>query len=327
MTFTQLPENNASIFAPLLYRFEGEGEPRTLMVEIRDAVLDRIIHRKALYHTTSGEIDIAPLLRHYLAPRINPSAVGFVEEPLQRWLRVEVTVEGVSETRTFLPLELPLRHPPILGSMPPRKRRIALGECDEITLVGRYSKVLLEVTTPEELLSEELEAPEVGDVPQIFRFDTTFFPEDAKAIRLTFFWDSLAICTLEYEVIAPEPHGLRLAWIDRRGALQHYTFPHREAYKEVQERKSAYQEGGGHIPLSTSYYRTLRLTSDYEPSAVREALLEIGTARFCWLITPGGKYLPVEPTLQPEEGFDLNDITPPSFLIRLTSKDLSLWNS
>ena len=314
MTFTLLPENHASIFSPLLYRFEGEGEPRTLTVEVRDALLNCTIHRKAFYHTTSGEIDIAPLLRHYLSPDPNPSTSGFVDEPLQRWLRVEMAVEGASVTRTFLPLEMPLRYAPILGSLPP-KRRIALGECDEITLMGRYSKVLLELSTPEGMRQEELEAPAVEEDLRLFRLDTSHFPKDATNFRLTFYLGTDLLCSVDYEVVPRELQGARLAWIDRRGALQHYTFPWCEAYKEVQERASA------------SYYRTLLLKSDYEPSLVREALLEIGTARFCWLLTPRGEYLPVKPTLQPVEGCNLDDIFPLTFLIHLTPKDLLQWNS
>lgn len=323
MTFTQLPDNYASLYGSLRYRFEGDGDPRTLTVEIRDTLSGEVIHRKELHNTTSGEIDLAPLLRYRLTPTPQSSSLGFVQEDLQRWITVEVSVEEALALRTFLLCEEEPCLVPLLGSMP-LNRRISLGEKEELTFLGEITRVRLVLTTADGVVSDELEAPSDGVKPRLFRFDTGRFPASTTAFQLEVYNGTTLLTTLDYTVQRGRG-GARVAWIDRRGALQHYTFPSCSFSPEEQQRVVVERGEGERLTVATDYEQPILVTSDYEKRSTRLALLELGTTRHSWLLTSAGDYLAVEATLQSTGRVDAGP-EPLSFQLRSTLKDRSLWS-
>lgn len=323
MTFTQLPDNYASLYGSLRYRFEGDGDPRTLTVEIRDNLSGEVIHRKELYNTTSGEIDLAPLLRYRLTPTPQSSSIGFLQEDLQRWITVEVSVEEALALRTFLLCEEEPCLVPLLGSMP-LNRRIRLGEWEELTFLGEITRVMLSLTTTDGVVSDELESPANGVKPRLFRFDTGRFPASTTDFQLHVYNGTSLLTTLDYTV-QRGVGGARVAWIDRRGALQHYTFPSVSFSPEEQQRVVVERSEGERLTVATGYEQPILVTSDYEMRSTRLALMELGTARHSWVLTSTGDYLAVEAALQPAGRVDTGPM-PLSFELRSTLKDRSLWS-
>lgn len=323
MTFTQVPQNYASLFQPLRYRFEGEGEPRTLRIEVWDMTHNALIHTKELHATTSGEIDISPLLRRRLAPQPKSSAVGFLEEDLERWITVQVRLEGASVERTFMLSQGESPYSLVVGNFSD-ERQINYGECEELTLMGNISKAQVEITTPEGVTHEELVPPTLGVMPRLFRIDTRRFPQRTLSFSLTFYIDGMPIKRLKYHVLHSRKQGRRVAWIDRKGALQHYTFPLVGAQRERQQRTTIEGQDGRLHFLTTTYEREMMLVSNYEAQEVRKALSELGTAQSAWLLSSSEEYLPIEARLEGECNLSL--VEPMCFVIRPTRKELSLWS-
>lgn len=289
MIFTTTPQNGASLHGPLVYEFGDDGSPRDLQVEILDAESRQKISTKLLRNTSSGRIDIAPLLRRRLKWNPASSPAGF-SSAAERTARVLVRVEGASVTRLFLPFATKPPQP-LLRSTFPLRRLIARGESEELLLDRDVLYAEVERFTPTGSTVEEY-VSNYSDRPALFRLTTEGMEPEVERIEVRFFSTTEEV-TIRYALTQPLPGGMRVAWVGRGGSVEHYTFPAPEACYEVQQRRDLTLADGHSQPLESTYHRQWSLLSAYEVEDRLQALAELGTSPHAWIVNSEGEYLPV----------------------------------
>lgn len=323
MTFTSTPENYASLYAPLIYAFADEGEPRTLDISIENTSTGETIAVKRLTNTSSGEIDIAPLLRNRITVR--PIAGNSFALANDRIPSIRVTVEDAVDTKRFLPT---LRQPGdslLLTSMP-LDRTLCRGECDELTLLPGAAWAELSVSDAAGTTLRNVINP-FPSSPALFRIDSSRWSESVSQIEVRFKRSTgELLATVRYRFVPRPAEALRAAWFSRSGSIEHYTFPVRAEVAERQERQSLRMGDGEEQTTGTAFEERTAVLADQEPQEVRQALAELGTARFAWAGDRAGEYVPV--TAEAGEPAICRHGLPAvlRFTLRPTQKNRSLWS-
>lgn len=322
MLFTSVPDNLSSLCSPLRYTFADEGEPRDLAVEILDVDSGELLFTKRLYQTASGEVDIAPLLRRHL--KFDPSAIseGLVRAD-GRYFRIRVQVEDAQVDRTFLPFENPFTG--VLLTSMPKRRLLARGEKEELFLRPGVSSISLRYQTATGSSARLFTATEASR-PARFGILTENMPEGTQRIEVTISSSLVGIQTLHYTIIEPPMEGLRLAWVGRRGSIEHYTFPCCERQSEEQTRNEVTLQGGESRLVGATAQRRWVVTSAYEQPEVLEALAEIGTAPQIWYLDAKGEYCPISVLPASRQTLRHGMLNALQFTLCSTVKQLSLWS-
>lgn len=323
MTFTATPENYASLYGPLVYAFADTAGPRTLDIAVENASNGSTIAVKQLLDTSSGEIDIAPLIRNRVT--VHPVTIaGFSPASLRiPWVRVKV--EGAVDTKRFLPA---LRQPEggvRLGSMP-GDRIISRGECDELTLLSGVARAELSAQTAAGTVTRIVTNP-IPAIPVLFRVDTMEWDESvsqAEVRMLNANGEELSV--VRYCFVPRVAEGVRVAWFGRGRAIEHYTFPVRAEVGERQSRRVLRMAAGDERTFGADFEERTVVVSAHEPQAVLRALAELGTAPFAWVVDSSGRYIPV--TAEAGEPVLLRHGAPAAlrFTLRPTQKNGSLWS-
>ncbi len=322
MQFTSVPANGASLCAPLIFAFGDQADPRTLDVEIYHAQSGDLLFKKRLYHTSAGEVDIAPLLRRLV--RFDPSciATGFFKLP-NRFLPVRVRVEEASVERTFLPAEhLPEGY--LLTSMP-TSRLLARGDKEELFLRPGITRAIVRYQTPTESTSRIFTNSD-STQPCGFGVTTHTLPEGVERMEVALYVGNELAHTIHYTIIPVRSEGVRLAWVGRQGAIEHYTFPRCESRTEEQSRHEGLLAEGASRLLQATVQEQWLITSAYERTEVLEALAEIGTAPQLWLVSESGTYTPIGVKAGSHQLFRRGVLTAMQFTLCSTVKQLSLWS-
>lgn len=290
MTFTVTPENYASLYAPLVYAFEDELEPRTVDVSIVQPATGEVIAVKRLSNTSSGRVDIAPLIRHL--PTVEPARITGFSPANARMPLVRVEVDGATDTKRFLPAYRSPGNAVRLGSMPD-ERIISRGEYDELTLLPGVARAELFADTAAGMVLKSYNNL-FSSVPVLFRFDPAQWDESVSQVEVQFLntYGSL-LSAVHYRVVPKVAESVRVAWLGRGGAVEHYTFPVQLAAAERQERRSLRMAAGDERLLDALFEERIEVVSAHEPQAVLRSLAELGTARFAWICDAAGEYRPV----------------------------------
>lgn len=324
MTFTAIPENYASLYGPLVYAFGDTAEPRTLDIAVENASNGETIAVKRLSNTSSGEVDIAPLIRNRVSVR-PVTVAGFSPASLRiPWVRIRV--EEAVDTKRFLPaLRLPETGAVRLGSMP-ADRIISWGECDELTLLAGVARAELSAQTAAGSVARVVTNP-LPTIPVLFRVDTMVWDESVSQaeVRLLDTNDE-ELAAVRYCFVPRPAEGVRVAWFGRGGAIEHYTFPVRTEVAERQSRQSLRMAGGEERTFGADFEERTTVVSAHEPQEVLRALAELGTARFAWAVDRSGRYVPV--TAEAGEPVLLRRGGPSALRFTLcpTQKNRSLWS-
>ncbi len=222
MKFTSIPENGLSWHGKLIYAFDTEGEARDVVVVIRDALQGCTIGTMRLYGVAEFEVDIAPYLRSYMAQWQLPTESGL---SLSRAAcRVVVEIEGVvSPARTLF-----------YGSINP-KHGVVLSGVAETRVVRRSDVVRLTLYSPRKLLVRLTDAKLGGLVGQFevltsympyeFTFNLAEVPVGVGTLAIEVRGDGMATAHLRYSIVRFGETARQVAWRNRRGGVECYTFP------------------------------------------------------------------------------------------------------
>ena len=322
MIFTQTPQNGASLYRPLIYAFGDEAAPRDLEIEVLDLDRRQKLATKRLYNTSSGMIEIAPVVRRTLNWQPEKTPLGF-SAATDRVAHVQVRVEGVSVARCFLPYveESPQ---PLLFSTLPLKRLIARGEGEELLLDRDVLYAELERFTPKESTIETFYS-DFTDQPALFRFTTAGMEPEVERLELRLYSTTREVI-LHYTLTNPIPGGMRVAWVGRGGSVEHYTFPIVERCSELQERDVAATAEGGCELLRGGYRRQWQLLSAYETPERLKALVELGTSPCIWIVSNLEGYLPVEVVAGERQILHQGLLTSLSFTLLEPLKEINPWS-
>ncbi|MEG1622348.1 MAG: hypothetical protein RR330_03135 [Alistipes sp.] len=325
MIFTQFPNNYASLYQPLIYAFEDQEPPRTLDVEIMDAPSGKILAAKRLYRTSSGEIDIAPILQRMVQFQPTTNLTTGFELAAKRSMTISLRIGAdASVARTFLASEQ-LLEPSVLHTTLPLERLIARGEADELTLMSGVGIVEVTALTGSLVDHRGFLPPTNQPFPHVFRLCTTDFGKaDTITVALYTAVGGTLLAKIRYTLTDPMVEGVRIAWVSRVGSLEHYTFPLRHALEEVQGRQIA-ATTAGLMATTTTHEQRLTICSAYEPQALLRALVEIGSAQQIWQATARG-YTAVEIVPESHTICCYGALKALQFTLRPTTSNAVLWN-
>lgn len=281
MTFTSIPDNYAAISAPLSYSFQLDEPMNFVDVKILDVTHDRVLGIKRLYDLESGEIDIAPYLKHSLRFGCIEGCTSIVDaEGLFVGLAVEV--DGVcSEVRYFSP------YPIVDGSATifraaAKQQYIAKGESDYIVIYApNGGSINCELYAGEEAVSAVLMdiAPKPG--LQILKILPEDFVPEADMLLLEITLDGV-VDYLSYRIVPRPEKARRLIWSDKNGMVQFYTFPTCQSRRSRVE-KQRIETVQGYLVTSCEAETAITLVSDYETVAEMERLGEILESESVWV--------------------------------------------
>ncbi len=323
MQFTSTPNDWASLYEPLVYCFGDDKEPRDLTVEVVDYPTLKPLFTKKIYQSSSGRIDIAPLLQRHLKWNPATTPIGF-SSAADRVLQVMVRVEEAGCVRHFLPqLEKPIA--PLIQSTMPLRRTIRRGEREEL-LVGKG------------VLRAELELFSAGGSTvrtfgsayssgaALFGLDTSSVNADVQRLELRLYNGSGTETTLHYTLVEESSDGIRLAWVGRGGSIEHYTFPLVEQQFEKQHKAWIDSPDGSSHPVSIDYEAWWQIRSAFELHDTLKALVEIGTAQHVWRVEEDGSYHEVWVRAEEHVFRRHGALCSLQFSLHNLSKQLSLWS-
>lgn len=323
MLFTSTPESGASIYGPLLYAFADEAEARDLTVEVIDVTTRTTLFTKKLYNTSSGEIDISPLLQRHL--KWNPAATpaGF-SSAAERAPLIQVKVEGVAVTRRFYPSQQPVAGDELLLGSMPASRLLTRGEREELLLPAGIVRAEVERFTSEGSTVEEFISSYALE-PALFGVRTEEWEEEVFRAEVRLYAANKSL-TLHYTLVDPLPEGIRTAWVGRCGSIEHYTFPICLKHSELQQVSHERFATGALRTLQSECEEQWQLLSAYEGRARLAALAELGTAPEAWVVSSEGEYTPVVVKAAERTLHRHGSLTALEFTLSTTAKQLTLWS-
>lgn len=317
MSFTRIPEPYAPAFAgPQTYRYAA-GSSTTIDAQVEQAVSGETLARLRFYAASEAEIDVEPYLRRMaLAEPLAAGATGFCAAtgrllPLTVWARGEQ-----SERRDFLPAQRAAEGP-LLSEVTP-DRLIAPGEWDEVSvLCGEGCRAVLRVERDGVVESRTFE--QTGGGVALFRMAE----EEADAAELELEADGEAAGTIRYRFMPAYRCGMRVAWVNALGGVDHYTFPVVVEVTGEVERVETTVEGCRRVVECACEQRT-KLVSAYEPQAMIRALAGIGLSPAVWALR-GGRYEPIDVVSASFELLQHGTLQNVALQVRPARKGGALW--
>lgn len=284
MQFTRIPPNNASIYDELIYSFQTET-PQTVVLNIIDNNTFETIATKRFVGVTTADVDVAPYLRAITQYLPEGGSTGFYT-PTYRYFAIAIDVNGVkSPPRMFTTTQT--TDGDALISTIPLHRCIAEGESDQIMILPASPITVTVIAEGDGVTIAESYQQHVGGLT-IFRLNTLDF------LNTTQITVSLGdIANVEYTTISQPKSARRLAWVSRKGSIEHYTFPIEKSVDIDVKRESTLSEEGVKKSYSTAKQSTTTLLSAYEPAKVIGALAEILYSNHTWEVD-GEEYRSVD---------------------------------
>lgn len=278
MKFTSVPAGFSSFRTPLVYAFDAGGAARDITFAVVDTESGATIGTLRL-HAVAGEIDIAPVLRRAARCRLpdRVSGCGVVETGGR--VKVRVEAEGTaSPVRTFIAAEVAgdLLYKSL--STQYARRTIAPGEFD---LIGYFAMPEAVVGVVIEALDDTGAAvgriavtlPDGGQ--RTVAVTAGGFDTPPVRMRVVINVDGEAATVVDYDVEENTRGARRVAWINRHGAPELYTFPACRQTEVEAVRERIGTAAGGRGSVVTDVDSALRLVSAYEPQAQLLALAGI----------------------------------------------------
>lgn len=283
-------EKHSNNFTPLqegiLFGIDTESDtPTDVLVEIVDDSTDKVIAVQQLRGIVTGEVNIAPYIP--VLAEYTPTAEShthFCDAPVATYrIRVgEVTSEPISvsvnrESVSVLPT--------LLSAMP-RLRSISLGETDELLLLGDKGanyEVTITADTGEALYYDYLSSAGTA----ILRISTEDFGTDFHSLEVDLYCDGVSLGLLHYRLRPHYNSSARVAWLSRKGSIEHYSFPVKSK-AHLTSQKSCIETLEGKRIVAASSECEMTLVSRYEPRETIQAISEMVCSSKVWLETDDG---------------------------------------
>lgn len=281
--FSSLPEPLSSIGGALPVTLAGLTDPTAdLRLYADDGTL--LGMKRVVAQQDEATIDIAPLLRRVVryAPMRGATELFTDTDRLVR-VRFEAECEGVIVTaaaHAYFASDEAVSAP-LCCTTQPRERLLATDEWDELTfLTDGPLTITLTAEGRQGVTSEQFKSYLGGAV--LLRIAAADFP-DAHAITV----DAGDYGVFRYTLIAPIEGSVRLAWRNRLGGIEHYTFPIVTRKEWVVHKERAYG-AEGYCLAAIEREEQWSLRSAYEVAARCEALTELLSAEEVWRVTEEG---------------------------------------
>ncbi len=278
--FINIPNNFSSLWGELIYEYNSTEE-KDIVIEILDTESEETLGVKKFYSSSSAQLNLAPILFETALPKSSQLQFSSTITAAYGFPSVSLTDGDSScETRTFTFADSSISAPATLSSMP-ENRLLCAGERDIITIVAKEASQLsytITGTRSSDGESVTLQKSNYSISSQAIQHSIVAdsYSSTYQAIYYTLYYGSEAIATRNYSLSSEAAAGYRVAWLSKRGSIEHYTFP-------IIEEQNYLSSG--------ATTRTLR--SAYGTAEEVEALSEIISSPCVWRVS-GDEYSAIE---------------------------------
>lgn len=293
--FTDIPDNNSSVFEPLLYSISN-SDNSSVEAEIFSTNETNTLGIKRIPATPTASFNIASYLRRRLNPKpFEPDAFGLFSDP-QRTITVAVRCgSAVSPVRTFTAATSQLSDNQYLSTMP-FIRSIAWHENDEISLYVpdsslHYKLTLfgprkLVFTSPQYIASRGIVSLCINMKLLHSRLINYYaVPEDYYSMSIEICNAQKQLLLVRYELNStPQSNSnIRLCWINRLGAIDFFSFPQPSSTSLSVSKQRCLRNDG--ISISNISASTLYQTStEFLPQRLLNPVAAILSAPRVWMV-------------------------------------------
>ncbi len=301
MNVTTNPKLFGSAFRPACYGLAGVQPPAAggVDIEIRSYGTDEVLGVKRLYTSGTASINVAPYARRFLSPRpMCDRAQGLFIAPDRAYFCYLVS-EGFISDPVALCAGVEDAPTDVIASLAPADVRIAPGEKDEIpilsgdwitpeiifhragttytdTSMGRRNVLgmVAAVIDPEAVCG--IYAARTGGA-------ASELTEFSVRLRLSASGFENEIVERRYTIDRTARTGRRLAWINRFGAIDYYTFPQAAEFRSTGSRSSV-ETPAGRLTVGTDARQSLKLLSEPCDAVTAGWLSEIFSSPEVWMV-------------------------------------------
>lgn len=299
MTIESYPVPYQSAFRPAPFVLGGVAAPSGIDVSVLPASGGMPLGVKRFYGTGEIAVNAAPYVRGLLSPKpLCGEAMGMISDQ-RRFAGCRVSAPGITSAVVYLTAGTENAPVGTILSAAPETLRIRPGEKDEISLITAGSAVkplvlfahggtdhtvdMLAANTGSGMHTFVVDAEAVADR---FAAMTGAGPRDLTGftvmLRVSMPGGDLYL-TRRYEVCANRCDGCRLAWVNRFGAVDYYTFPV-VAERVLSGSRERIRTAEGWRAVSTAAGGWTTLVSEYEPAETLGWLAEVFSSPSVWMV-------------------------------------------
>ena len=294
MNIKNYPQQYASVFAPVTFDVSGIQLDKYLGVDI-DIMLKGSatpVGTKRFYNTTKMSVNIAPYAESCLS--VSPLRSGDLQQMSQRAVAMALSANGITSEYRFVAAGREVLPTEVLLSEW-TQRTISMDEVDEFSFIPPAGDVWVEIRATDAngmqhttrlapFYAEEGVATCVVNpktVAQIIATKSALDTENIEEIRYTVYYGADEAFEVLYKVVKPTG-CVRLAWVNRYGVIDCYTFPTITERKTIVKRQVERSNGEKvTIPLDKAWEQ-MTISSGLQPKRVVASLAEILTSPKVW---------------------------------------------
>lgn len=295
MNIKNYPEQYASVFAPVIFDISGIQLDKYLGVDINimRKGSSTPVGTKRFNNTPKMSVNIAPYAQSCLS--ISPQRTGDLRQMPQRAVAMALSANGITSEyryiaagREVLPTEV------LLSEL--TQRTISMGEVDEFSFIPPSGEIRVHVHSKDMAGKEQTIglAPfsaEEGMVTCVVNTQVIaqyIASENSKIdtqnlveIRYTVYFGAEEAFEVRYKVVKPTG-GVRLAWVNRYGVIDCYTFPTTTQRQTLVKRQAERTNGENVVVPLDRAWEQVTISSGLQPQKVVASLAEVLTSPKVW---------------------------------------------
>jgi hypothetical protein len=299
MNIKSYPVAYQSAFRPALFVLDEVDAPHGLDVSVLSALGGEALGVKRIYGQGEFAVNIAPYARALLSPQpLCNRSIGLSADH-ERLAGCRVSTDGLTSDVVYLTAGTCDAPVGSILSAAPDTLIIRTGEKDEISVTTgggsvkpiistthngtEYSSEIFPIVTSSGMLTFVVDETVIaGQFAAITGLGENDMKEFTVILRLVMSGDEVSL--RRHYIVDRTPHrGKRLAWVNRYGAVDYYTFPD-TASRTLSGGRGRILSAAGWNAATTETEKWITLTSDYEQDPTLEWLAEILSSPRVWMI-------------------------------------------
>ena len=296
MNIKNYPEQYASVFAPVTFDISGIQLDKYLGVDINIILKgsDTPVGTKRFNNTPRMSVNIAPYAKSCLS--ITPLRTGDLQQMPQRAVAMALSANGITSEYRFvaagrevLPTEA------LLSEW--TQRTISMGEVDEFSFIPPSGEIKLHVHSKDAAGEEQsigfapISAEEgmivacVVNTREIAQYiaseNSKIDTQNLVEISYSIYFGAEEAFEVRYKVVKPTG-GVRLAWVNRYGVIDCYTFPTTTQRHTLVKRQAERTNGEKVVVPLDRAWEQVTISSGLQPQKVVASLAEVLTSPKVW---------------------------------------------
>ena len=295
MNIKNYPEQYATVFAPVVFDISGIQLDKYLGVDINIMLKgsDTPVGTKRFNNTPRMSVNIAPYAKSCLS--ITPLRTGDLQQMPQRAVAMALSANGITSEYRYIAAGREVLPTKMLLSEW-TQRTISMGEVDEFSFIPPSGEISVHVHSKDVAGKEQTVglAPFIAEegmvtcavntqviAQYIAAVNSKIDTQNLVEIRYSVYFGAEEAFEVRYKVVKPTG-GVRLAWVNRYGVIDCYTFPTTTQRQTIVKRQAERSNGEKvTMPLEKAWEQ-VTISSGLQPQKVASSLAEVLTSPKVW---------------------------------------------